>query len=130
VSLSLRFLLFSATCIASFTFAQAPPPRRNLVFDAPSASERVRLQGHVLAGQDELTPSSAVVPTSTLRLTFILSRTPELQAAFEHSVADQQIRPPRATTTGSLPDRSESSTAQLGTTSPPSQIGSSLRASQ
>ena len=88
--MSLRFLLFSATCIASLTFAQAPPPRRNLVSDAPTASERVRLQGHVVAAQDELTPSSAVIPNSTLRLTFILSRPPELQAAFEHLVADQQ----------------------------------------
>jgi pseudomonalisin len=90
VSLSLRLLLFSATCLASLTFAQAPPPRRNLVSDAPSASERVRLQGHVLAGQDELTPSSAVISTSTLRLTFILSRPPESQAAFQHLLTDQQ----------------------------------------
>ena len=88
--MSLRLLFFSATCIASLTFAQAPPPRHNLVSDAPSASERIRLQGHVLAGQDELTSSSAVIPTSTLRLTFILSRPPESQAAFEHLLADQQ----------------------------------------
>jgi len=90
VSLSLRLLSFSATCLASITFAQTPPPRRNLVSDAPSASERVRLQGHVLVGQDELTPSSAVIPTSTLRLTFILSRPPESQAAFQHLLTDQQ----------------------------------------
>jgi pseudomonalisin len=90
VSLSLRLLLLSATCLASVTFAQAPPPRRNLVSDAPSASDRVRLEGHVLAGQDQLTPSSAVIPTSTLRLTFILSRPPESQAAFQHLLTDQQ----------------------------------------
>ena len=76
MSLSLRLLFFSATCLASVTFAQAPPLRRNLVSDAPSASYRVRLEGHVLAGQDELTPSSTVIPTSTLRLTFVLSRPP------------------------------------------------------
>jgi pseudomonalisin len=90
VSLSLRLLLLSATCLASVTFAQAPPPRRNLVSDAPSASDRVRLEGHVLAGQDQLTPSSAVIPTSTLRLTFILSRPPESQAAFQQLLTDQQ----------------------------------------
>jgi subtilase family serine protease len=90
VSLSLRLFLLSATCLASVTFAQAHPPRRNLVSDAPSASGRVRLEGHVLAGQDELTPSSAVIPTSTLRLTFILSRSPESQAAFQHLLTDQQ----------------------------------------
>jgi len=82
--------LFSATCLASVTFAQAPPPRRNLVSDAPSTSDRVRLEGHVVAGQDELASSSAVPPTSTLRLTFILSRPPESQAAFQHLLADQQ----------------------------------------
>jgi hypothetical protein len=90
VSLSLRLLLFSATCLASVTFAQAPPPRRNLVSHAPNASDRVRLQKHVLAGQDELAPLSAVTPTSTLRLTFILSRPPESQAAFQNLLADQQ----------------------------------------
>jgi subtilase family serine protease len=90
VSLSLRLLLLSATCLASVTFAQAPPPRRNLVSDAPSASARVRLEGHVLAGQDELTPSSAVIPTSTLRLTFILSRPAESQAAFQQLLTHQQ----------------------------------------
>jgi len=90
VSISLRVLLFSATCLASFIFAQAPPLRRDLVSHAPTASERVRLQGHVLAGQDELASSSVVPPTATLRLTFILFRPTESQAAFQRLLADQQ----------------------------------------
>jgi subtilase family serine protease len=90
VSLPLRLLLFSATCLASVTFAQALPPRRNLVSHAPNASDRVRLQKHVLASQDELASSSAVPPTSTLRLTLILSRPHESQAAFQQLLADQQ----------------------------------------
>lgn len=88
--MSLRLLLFSATCLASLGFAQSPPLRRDLVSHAPSTSEQVRLQGHVLAGQDELASSSVVPPTATLRLTFILSRPPESQAAFQRLLADQQ----------------------------------------
>ena len=90
--MSLRLLLLSATCLASLTFAQTPPLRRDLVSHAPSASERVRLQGHVLAGEEDLASSNAVPPTATLRLTFTLFRPTESQAAFERLLADQQDR--------------------------------------
>lgn len=90
MSLSSRLILFSATFLASVTFAQAPPQRRNLVSRAPDASARVRLQQNVLAGQEDLTASSAVSPTSTVRLTFILFRPPEAEAAFQHLLAEQQ----------------------------------------
>ena len=90
MSLSLRLILFSATCLASVIFAQAPPQRRNLVSHIPKADDRVRLQENALAGQNDLAPSSAVPPTLTVRLIFILSRPPELEAAFQRLLAEQQ----------------------------------------
>ncbi|HEY4379974.1 MAG TPA: protease pro-enzyme activation domain-containing protein [Acidobacteriaceae bacterium] len=80
------FLAF--VCLVLLLSARAQQPDRVTV--RPELTTSVRLAGHLPSWATPEADAGAVPPDVPLRLTFVLSRTPEQQAAFTQLLADEQ----------------------------------------
>ena len=80
-------LLLLLRCL--HVYAQAPQQSDRVTGDV-SRGPRVRLAGHVPAWATAAADAGVVVPATPLRLTFVLTRAADRQAAFEQLLADQQ----------------------------------------
>src|SRR5882757_8466516 len=86
---------FAVLCFFSL-FAVLAPAQSTLSVQAdrvvaqPNLRVTTRLKGHVPSWATSANDAGAVPSDTSLRLTFVLSRSPELQAAFTQLLADQQ----------------------------------------
>jgi subtilase family serine protease len=69
---------------------QSPARQANRVADSSDFRPTTRLAGHVPGWATAANDNGPAAPSGTLHLTFVLSRSPELQAAFDQLLADQQ----------------------------------------
>jgi hypothetical protein len=82
-------LLFLGFCLSAL--AQTAPPQANRISASPDPGPLQAVPGVMPAWvKPERRTSDEVDPTTPLRLTFVLRRAPEVQAAFEQLLADQQ----------------------------------------
>ena len=72
------------------TSTSARPVQRDRVIVSPDARVSKRLQGHVPGWATSASNRGVVQPDTALDVTFVLSRSPELQAQFTQLLADQQ----------------------------------------
>jgi len=80
------FSLFAVLAPAQSTLSV----QADRVVAQPNLRVTTRLKGHVPSWATSANDAGAVSPETSLRLTFVLSRSPELQAAFTQFLADQQ----------------------------------------
>ncbi len=95
--LCLRTTLLAAACLSALlpaSFAQAPAAalasQANRIADAGDLSARTRMSAQLPAWVNPARDAGPAPDEAEVGLTFILTRTPELQAAFEKLLADQQ----------------------------------------
>jgi pseudomonalisin len=85
---------FVFLCLVLLTVVASAQPRSAVQADRVGASPDLRattlLRGHVPAWAVRANDQGAVPDDTSLRLTFVLSRSPELQASFTQLLADQQ----------------------------------------
>src|SRR5215469_4740367 len=88
------FLCFALLCAALhpvLSFSQASRPvQRDRVTARPDIRVSTRLQGHVPRWATNSLDRGAVRSDAELNITFVLARSPELQAQFAQLLADQQ----------------------------------------
>jgi pseudomonalisin len=92
MSTLVRFVVL--VCAALCSVPALPQTRSSLQRDRVTATAdsraRTRLRGHIPVWATSSRDRGAVRPDAELNLTFLLSRSPELQAQFEQLLADQQ----------------------------------------
>jgi len=76
--------------VANAQTASQPVAQADRVSDAPATGARVAIPGHVPAWAAAANDAGPVPPATSLRLTFVLTRSADRQAAFEQLLADQQ----------------------------------------
>jgi len=85
---------FAVLCLflsAALVSAQSTPPvQADRIAAQPNLHATTRLKGHVPSWATSANDAGAVPPDTSLHLTFVLSRSPELQAAFTQLLVDQQ----------------------------------------
>ncbi|HEY0264092.1 MAG TPA: Ig-like domain repeat protein [Granulicella sp.] len=82
--------VFCLLLVALTLSAQTPTPQADRVLTAPALAASTRLRGHVPAWASAANDLGTVAPEAQLRVTFVLTRSPERQAAFAQLLADQQ----------------------------------------
>jgi pseudomonalisin len=87
--------LFFAFLVVAFSSAHgstqvASATQADRVVASPDARVTTRLAGHVPGWADSANDLGAVAPGTSLQLTLVLSRSPEVQASFAQLLADQQ----------------------------------------
>ncbi len=85
------FVFLCLVFSAASTLAQSgPSTQANRVAVHPDLRATTRLQGHIPSWAVNANDQGAAPSDTPLRLTFVLSRSPELQASFDKLLADQQ----------------------------------------
>ena len=82
--------LLALSLSANAQSAGAPVPQSNRVVGTVDSNARVQLSGHVPAWAVSANDDGPVAGTTKIRLTFVLTRSPQMQAAFTQFLADQQ----------------------------------------
>ena len=88
--LTLPLLLILVLSTVTYATAQSPSPQVNRVAVNPDLLPTTRLAGHIPAWAVAARDAGPAASSSPLRLTFVLSRSAERQAAFTQLLADQQ----------------------------------------
>jgi pseudomonalisin len=83
-------LILLLTEAASRAPAQSPSSHANRIANSSDLRSTTRLAGHVPAWATAANDAGPASPYGTLHLTFVLSRSPELQTSFDQLLADQQ----------------------------------------
>ncbi|NYF79282.1 protease pro-enzyme activation domain-containing protein [Granulicella arctica] len=85
------FVLFGAVFSAAAQSSQpAQSPQADRIAAHPNLRPTTRLAGHLPAWANSANDAGVVPDNTSLRLTFVLARSPERQAAFTQLLADQQ----------------------------------------